>query len=107
MKGYNYPTPILFIRHASAITTDCNRIAPCYLLGLTFPDFDLATKREVCPLRTFIFGIAPVNKLVSRTRLLWALKSFQRFTLHSITSTTRNNDSQHAYISLEKSNQAQ
>src|SRR6218665_1923307 len=31
------------------------------------------------------FGIAPVNKLVSLTRLLWALRSFRGFTLHYIT----------------------
>jgi len=34
------------------------------ILGLTFPDFDPATKREVWLLRIW-FGIAPVNKLVS------------------------------------------
>src|SRR6218665_1527306 len=28
------------------------------------------------------FGIAPVNKLVSLTWLLWALRSFRSFTLH-------------------------
>jgi len=31
------------------------------------------------------FGIAPVNKLVSLTWLLWALRSFRSFTLHYIT----------------------
>src|SRR6218665_2843388 len=38
-------------------------------------------KREVWLLR-ICFGIAPVNKLVSLTWLLWALRSFWRFTLH-------------------------
>src|SRR6218665_2692279 len=42
------------------------------------------TKREVWLLRTG-FGIAPVNKLVSLTWLLWALRSFRSFTLHYIT----------------------
>ena len=31
------------------------------------------------------FGIAPVNKLVSLTWHLWALRSFRSFTLHYIT----------------------
>src|SRR6218665_1427689 len=39
------------------------------------------TKREVWLLRTG-FGIASVNKLVSLTWLLWALRSFRSFTLH-------------------------
>jgi len=34
-------------------------------------------------LRTW-FGIAPVNKLVSLTWLLWALRSFWRFTLYQL-----------------------
>src|SRR6218665_2553733 len=42
------------------------------------------TNREAWPLRTG-FGIAPVNKLVSLTWLLWALRSFRSFTLHYIT----------------------
>src|SRR6218665_724567 len=41
-------------------------------------------KREVWLLRTG-FGIVPVNKLVSLTWLLCALRSFRRFTLHHIT----------------------
>src|SRR6218665_421089 len=41
------------------------------------------TKRKVWLLRTG-FGIAPVNKLVSLTWLLWALRSFRSFTLHYI-----------------------
>ena len=39
--------------------------------------------REVWLLRTG-FGIAPMNKLVSLTWLLWALRSFRSFTLHYI-----------------------
>jgi len=54
---------------------------PRCLPGLTFPDFDLAPKREVWLLRTG-FGIAPVNKLVSLTWRLWTLRSFLSFTLH-------------------------
>src|SRR6218665_305479 len=40
-------------------------------------------KREVWLLQTG-FGIAPVNKLVSVTWLLWALRSFRSFTLQYI-----------------------
>src|SRR6218665_1523133 len=43
----------------------------------------MATKQEVWLLRT-VFGIAPVNKLVSLTWLLWALRSFRSFTLHYV-----------------------
>ena len=43
---------------------------------------------EVWLLRTG-FGIAPVNKLVSLTWLLWALRSFRSFTLHNITCGRR------------------
>ena len=46
---------------------------------------DTETKWEVWLLRTW-FGIALVNNLVSLTWLLWALKSFRRFTLHYSTS---------------------
>src|SRR6218665_862895 len=56
-------------------------VAPCCLPGLTFPDFDLAPKREVWLLRTG-FGIAPGNKLVCLMWFLWALRSFRSFTLH-------------------------
>src|SRR6218665_2247991 len=45
----SYRIPILPLRHdTSAITTDCNRsgVALRCLLGLTFPDFDLAPKRN-------------------------------------------------------------
>src|SRR6218665_3717138 len=41
-------------------------------------------KRKVWLLRTG-FGIARVNKLVSLTWLLWALRSFRRHTSHYIT----------------------
>src|SRR6218665_1371553 len=41
-------------------------------------------KRDVWLLRTGL-GIAPVNKLVSLTWLLWALRSFRSFTLNYIT----------------------
>ena len=59
------------------------------LLGLTLPDFDLEKKREVWLLRTW-FGIALVNELVSLTWLLWALRSFCRFTsLESICKKSR------------------
>src|SRR6218665_171290 len=60
-------------------------VAPRCLPGLTFPDF-YETKREVWLLRTG-FGIAPENKLVSLTWLLWALRSYRRFTLHYITNS--------------------
>src|SRR6218665_3179643 len=67
--------------HTSAIITDCNRsttLSP----RLDLPGFppDTETKREVWLLRTG-FGIAVVNKLVSLTWLLWALRSFRSFTL--------------------------
>jgi len=55
-------------------------VAPSCLLGLTFVDFYLAPKRKVWLLRIW-FDTAPVNKLVSMMWLLWALRSFQRFTL--------------------------
>src|SRR6218665_3454969 len=45
----SYRIPILPLRHdTSAITTDCNRsgVALRCLPGLTFPDFDLAPKRN-------------------------------------------------------------
>jgi len=56
-------------------------IAPRCLLHLNFPGFYLAMKREAWLLWTW-FYIALVNKLVSLTWFLWALRSFQRFTLH-------------------------
>jgi len=46
-------------------------------------------------LRTW-FGIAPVNKLVSLMWLLWALKSFRRFTLHY----NRNTKSTHVKLRI-------
>ena len=42
------------------------------------------TKWEVWLLWTW-FGIVPMSKLVSLTWLLWALRSFPRFTLNTIT----------------------
>jgi len=66
----------------SATTTSCNR-SPTLSPRLDLPAFWPGTemKWEVWLLRTW-FGIAPVNNLVSLTWLLWALRSFQRFTLH-------------------------
>src|SRR6218665_3070610 len=54
-----------------------------YYFGNNF-SYGTETKREVWLLRTG-FGTAPVNKLVSLTWLLWALRSFRSFTLHYIT----------------------
>jgi len=71
----------------SATTTACNR-SPTLSPRLDIPAFLPSTKmkREVWLLRTW-FGIAPVNKLVSLTWLLWVLRSFQRFTLHYVKSS--------------------
>jgi len=84
ISDYNI-SPILSWFYSCAMTRPppppITTIAPNCLLGLTFPDFDLETKQEVWLLRTW-FGIAPVNKLVSLTWLLWSLRSFRRFTLH-------------------------
>ena len=68
--------------HMSAIITDCNR-SPMLSPQLDLPGFwpGTETKREAWLLRTW-FGIVPANKLVSMTWLLWALRSFWRFTLH-------------------------
>ena len=85
-NSLRYPIPVLLLHHhTSAIITDCNRsttLSP----RLDLPGFwsGTETKREVWLLRTG-FGIAPVNKLVSLTWLLWALRSFRSFTLHYIT----------------------
>ena len=76
---------ILLLRHdTSATTTGYNR-SPTLSPRLDLPGFwhGTETKREVSLLRTW-FGIAPVNKLVFLTWLLWALRSFRRFTLHYI-----------------------
>src|SRR6218665_3701973 len=48
-----------------------------YYFGNNF-SYGTETKREVWLLRTG-FGTAPVNKLVSRTLLLWALRKFSEF----------------------------
>src|SRR6218665_259110 len=72
-------------------------VAPRCLPGLTFPDF-YETKREVWLLRTG-FCIAPVNKLVSLTWLLWAVRSFRSFTLHYYNI---NNNKQGSYKRLPK-----
>ena len=65
---------------------DCNR-SPTLSPRLDFPGFwpGTKTKWEVWLLRTW-FDIAPVNKLVSLTWLLWALRRFRIFTLHYIES---------------------
>src|SRR6218665_1433301 len=55
------------------------------------PDCLYARSRRL--LRTG-FGIAPVNKLVSLTWLLWALRSFRSFTLHYISHPSDNTTSQ-------------
>jgi len=79
------PIPILLLRHdTSATTTGYNR-SPTLSPRLDLPGFwpGTKTKREVWLLWTW-FGITPVNKLVFLTWLLWALRSFRRFTLHSM-----------------------
>ena len=71
---------------ASIIITDCNHsptLSPQLDLSGFWPGTEM--KREVLLLHTW-FGIAPVNKLVSLTWLLRALRSFWRFTLHYIIS---------------------
>src|SRR6218665_22485 len=82
-NSLRYPIPVpLLHHHTSAIITDCNRsttLSPRLDLPSFLPGTE--TKREVCLLRTG-FGIAPVNKLVSLTWLLWALRSFRSFTLY-------------------------
>ena len=79
--SYSTLVPLLH-HHTSAIITDCNR---CTMLSPRpdLPGFwtDNETKREVWLSMTGL-GIVPVNKLVSLTWLLWALRSFRRFTLH-------------------------
>src|SRR6218665_2165855 len=85
-NSLRYPIPVpLLHHHTSAIITDCNRSTTLFP-WLDLPGFlsGTETKREVWLLRTG-FGIAPVNKLVSLTWLLWALRSFRSFTLHYIT----------------------
>ena len=83
-----YPIPGRLLHHdTSAIIADCNRsttLSPRLDLSGFLPGTE--TKREVWLLRTgFGRPKAPVNKLVSLTWLLWALRSFRSFTLHYIT----------------------
>src|SRR6218665_434550 len=85
-NSLRYPIPVpLLHHHTSTIITDCNRSTTLFP-WLDLPGFlpGTETKREVWLLRTG-FGIAPVNKLISLTWLLWALRSFRSFTLHYIT----------------------
>src|SRR6218665_1503378 len=58
------------------------------------------TKREVWLLRTG-FGIAVVNKLVSTTGLLWALRNFPIFTLHYIQQKLLHNRNHNRIFKLE------
>ena len=84
-NSLRYPIPVpLLHHHTSAIITNCNRSTTLFP-WLDLPGFwpGTETKREVWLLRTG-FGIAPMNKLVSLTWLLWALRSFRSFTLHYI-----------------------
>src|SRR6218665_1516090 len=74
---------LLLLHHdTSTIITYSNR-SPTLSPRLDLSGFcpGTETKQEVWLLRTG-FGIAPVNKLVSLTCLLWALRSFRSFTLH-------------------------
>ena len=86
------PIPILLLRHdTTAITTDCNRsptLSPLLELTRFWPG--TGTKREVWLLRIW-FGLAPMNKLVSLTWLLWALRGFWRSTLNYFTTEGQNN----------------
>src|SRR6218665_4049106 len=74
--------PYLVFSIRSYLPLDFNRNSKNFKFQIF--KFQFQTKREVWLLRTG-FGIAPVNKLVSLTWLLWALKSFRSFTLHYIT----------------------
>jgi len=69
-----------YSHHTSTIIADCNA-TPSLRLDLPgyWPDTEM--KQDVWLLRTW-FGIEPVNKLLSLTWLLWALRRFWRFTLH-------------------------
>ena len=86
-NSLRYPIPVPLLRHhTSAIITDCHRsttLSPRLDLSGFWPGTE--TKRVVWLLRTG-FGIAPVIKLVSLTWLLWALRSFRKFTLGYIKS---------------------
>jgi len=80
-NSLRYPISVpLLHHHTSAIITDCNcstMLSPWLDLPGFWPGTE--TKRDVWLFRTG-FGVAPVNKLVSLTWLLWSLKSFWRFT---------------------------
>ena len=60
----------------------CPTLSPRLDLPGIWPDTE--TKWEVWLLRIW-FDIAPVNKMVSLTWLLWVLRTFQSFTVHYIT----------------------
>jgi len=72
----------------SIIITDCNHstmLTPrLYLLGF-WPGFE--TKRLA--IVNFIWYCANIIKLVSLTWHLWAMRGFQRFTLHYVNYETR------------------
>ena len=74
---------ILLLRHHTSVSIVVYNRSPMQFPRLDLPGFwhGTETKRNVWLLWT-CFGIAPVNKLVSLTWILWALRSFQRFTLH-------------------------
>src|SRR6218665_1784618 len=82
---YVYTANMRYVRYTSVIITYSNR-STTLSSRLDLSGFcpGTETKREVWLLRTGS-GIAPVNKLVSLTWLLWALRSFRSFTLHYIT----------------------
>jgi len=61
---------VLLLRHDMSATTTGYNHSPTLSPRLDLPRF------------WTWFGLVPVNKLVSLTWLLWALRSFRRFTLH-------------------------
>jgi len=75
------PIPILLLRHDTSATTTGYNHSPTLSPRLDLPEFWPGPRKEmrILALRTW-FGLAPVNKLVSLTWLLWALRSFRRFT---------------------------
>jgi len=83
-NSLSYPIPVpLLHRHMSAIITDCNRstmLSPRFDL----PGFWPGTETRSLAIADWIWYSA-VNKLVSLTWLLWALRSFRSFTLHYFT----------------------
>jgi len=70
----------LHCHHTSTITTDSNR-SPMLSPRHDLPGFWPCTEIKVWLLQTWV-GIAPANMLVFLTWLLWAVRSFRRFTLH-------------------------